>query len=59
MGNEGKTTFALIIDSLLQKIVLPGEENKNKPGGLGGGVKGGGPGGGGGFGGGNGGDGGG
>lgn len=48
MGNEGKTDFALIIDNLLPKIVLPGEE-KDKNG-LGG------PGGKGGFGGGGGGD---
>ena len=52
MGNEGKTTYALIIDNLLPKIILPGqEENKNGQGrgGLG-------KGGGGGFGGGAGGD---
>jgi hypothetical protein len=47
MGNEGKTDYALIIDNLLPKIILPGEEkDKNGPGGRGG--KGGGPGGGGG-----------
>jgi outer membrane protein assembly factor BamB len=54
MGNEGKTDFALIIDNLLPKIVLPGQEkdkNGNGPGGKGGGIGGGN---GGGFGGGNG-----
>lgn len=46
MGNEGKTTFALVIDNLLPKIVLPGqEENKNRQG-PGGGLGGGGGGGG-------------
>jgi uncharacterized membrane protein YgcG len=37
MGNEGKTDFALIIDNLLPKIILPGEEkDKNGAGGPGG-----------------------
>jgi len=41
MGNEGKTTFSLVIDNLLPKIILPGQEqNKNgqggRPGGFGG-----------------------
>jgi len=35
MGNEGKTDFALLIDNLLPKVILPGEE-KNNNGGLGG-----------------------
>lgn len=50
MGNEGKTQFALIIDNLLPRIVLPGQEKKgnNGFGGKGGGFGGPGNGGGGG-----------
>jgi len=44
LGNEGKTEFALIIDNLLPKIVLPGQDN-NGPGGKNGGFGGGGGGG--------------
>ena len=38
MGNEGKTNYSLIIDNLLPRIILPGEEaNKaGSPGGKGG-----------------------
>ena len=35
MGNEGKTNYSLIIDNLLPRIILPGEE-ANKAGGPGG-----------------------